>query len=71
MAIGGERMNASLPDIQREGSKSLNRVDEEQAAVAVADFADGLQVGPKSAQVLYEADRKESCPLCGGSRRPA
>jgi hypothetical protein len=37
----------------------LDCVDEEEAAMPPADFADGVEVRPITAQVLHEADRQQ------------
>ena len=60
-----EGVDARPAHVDRKRPQALDGVHQEQAAVAVADLADGLQVGPLAAQVLHEADGQQAGAAAG------
>src|ERR1700722_1380426 len=65
MAVGCQSLDAGLPYVERKGTQPLNGVHEKDAAVPMADLADGGQVGAIAAQELHETDGQKACAAAG------
>ena len=56
MAVGGQGIDVRGLHVQRKRPQSLDGIHEKEAIVPLADLADGIQIGPKAAEILDETD---------------
>ncbi len=66
MTVGGERVDVSGFDIDREDTHALNGVNEIKTGVLMAELANGFEIDAKAAEVVDEADGEEACARNGG-----
>src|ERR1700735_2862775 len=65
MPVRGQSVNVTRFHVQWKRAQSLDGFHEKETIVPLADGADRVQIGPKTAQVLYETDGQE--PGAGAS----
>jgi len=66
VAVGGERVDVGGFDVDGEDAHALNGVDEEEAAVLVAELANGIEIDTVAAEIVDEADGEQACAGYGG-----